>query len=81
MLGSNGKFYGTTLSGGSNGYGTVFEITVGGTLTTLHSFDGTDGEFPRAGLVQASNGNFYGTTLGGGSNDDGTVFEITTGLR
>jgi uncharacterized repeat protein (TIGR03803 family) len=47
------------------------------TFTTLHSFDGTDGGQPFAGLVQATNGNLYGTTAGGGANGNGTVFEIT----
>ena len=73
---SNGNLYGTTLYGGANDYGTVFEITTGGVLTTLHSFDGTDGDAPTA-LVQASNGNFYGTTVYGGANYYGTVFKIT----
>jgi uncharacterized repeat protein (TIGR03803 family) len=40
------------------------------TFTTLHTFNGTDGESP-AGLVQAINGNLYGTTR------NGTVFKIT----
>src|ERR1035441_1045842 len=35
---ANGDLYGTTVAGGANGYGTVFKITPGGTLTTLHSF-------------------------------------------
>ena len=47
------------------------------TFTTLHSFDGTDGTNPQAGLVQATNGNFYGTTYEGGASNDGTVFKIT----
>jgi uncharacterized repeat protein (TIGR03803 family) len=76
VLAKNGNFYGTTYEGGKYNSGTVFEITPGGTLTTLHSFNVTDGAAPRAGLVQASNGNFYGTTAEGGAHGDGTAFEI-----
>ncbi len=105
VQGLDGNFYGTTQQGGAKkvcfnvenpkkvGCGTVFKITPGGTLTTLHSFDGTDGSFPRAGLVLASNGNFYGVTSNGGAGTSsscptafngqnlgcGTVFEITPG--
>ena len=74
---ANGNFYGTTFDGGTQGYGTVFEITSGGALTTLHSFNFPDGAGPTAGLIQAKNGNFYGTTLYGGANGAGTVFELT----
>src|ERR1019366_4074807 len=81
---TNGDLYGTTQGGGTNlGYGTVFKITPGGTLTTLYSFcsqtNCTDGARPYAGLVQAANGNFYGTTYSGGTNGGGTVFKITPG--
>jgi len=75
---SDGNFYGTTHGGGDSGYGTIFKTTPAGTLTTLHSFVGTDGSQPWAGLIQASDGNFYGTTSRGGSaDDDGTVFKVT----
>jgi uncharacterized repeat protein (TIGR03803 family) len=75
---ANGDFYGTTAGGGvQSDYGTVFQITPSGTLTTLLSFDGTDGAYPYAGLVQATDGNFYGTTQFGGANAKGTVFQIT----
>ena len=82
---SNGNFYGTTEYGGysgcNNGCGTVFQMTPGGTLTTLHSFNGADGAEPLAAPVQASDGNLYGTTFGGGqgcgANGCGTVFKIT----
>jgi uncharacterized repeat protein (TIGR03803 family) len=90
IQGTDGNFYGTTLSGGNSacdfgsGCGTVFKITPAGQLTTLHSFDLTDGSEPSAPLVQARSGNFYGTTLGGGANlgcesytGCGTVFEMT----
>ena len=74
---TNGNLYGTAAYGGANGnYGTVFEIRLGGELTTLHSFDGTDGENPLAGLVQAVNGNLYGTTALDGDGY-GTIFKIT----
>ncbi|MGO9540968.1 MAG: choice-of-anchor tandem repeat GloVer-containing protein [Terriglobales bacterium] len=75
---TNGNLYGTTVDGGVNGdFGTVFEITPAGQLTTLHGFAYTDGAFPYAGLIQASDGNLYGTTLDGGANGYGTAFGIT----
>ena len=48
------------------------------TFTTLHSFSGTDGKLPFAGLLQATNGNLYGTTYFGGAKNDGEVFQVTT---
>jgi len=76
---TNGDLYGTTLFGGSNACscGTVFKIAPSGALTTLHSFDSTDGSGPEAALIQATDGNFYGTTSGGGVHASGTVFKIT----
>ncbi len=84
---TDGNFYGTTSRGGASGNcpgpyvsgcGTVFKITPSGILTTLHSFNYTDGSEPWAGLVQASDGNFYGTTEWGGAYGAGTVFEVAT---
>src|ERR1700674_5292304 len=66
---TNGNLYGSTGSGGAKGnYGTIFKITPSGALTTLHSFDNTDGYAPEAELVQASDGSFYGTTVLGGAS-------------
>ncbi len=76
---TDGDFYGTTAQGGANDYGTVFEITASGALTTLHNFDLTDGYDPVVGLVQATNGDFFGTTYYGGANGFGTVFKMTQG--
>jgi uncharacterized repeat protein (TIGR03803 family) len=77
VLGTDGNFYGSTWTGGSDQNGTIFKIKPSGELTSLHSFDGTDGANPYAPLVQAPNGDFYGTTYDGGLNGDGTVFRMT----
>jgi uncharacterized repeat protein (TIGR03803 family) len=87
VQGTDGNLYGTTGEGGTSstcgtysggadvGCGTVFKITPTGTLTTLHSFDGTDGENPSEGaLIQATDGNFYGTIYNGGANAYGIIF-------
>ena len=42
----------------------------------LHSFAGSDGANPYAGLIQATDGNFYGTTSVGGIWATGTVFKM-----
>ncbi len=77
-LGTNGNFYGTTTMGGTNGgYGTVFEMTPAGSLTTLYSFANTDGAYPYAGLTLAADGNFYGATTAAGASNNGTLFQIT----
>ena len=81
VKGSDGSFYGTTESGGTNGgNGTVFKISTNGALTTLYSFTGgNDGAEPVAGLVQGSDGSFYGTTQTGGEGAAGTVFRLIFG--
>jgi len=86
-LGTDGNFYGTTTGGNGNskcallnGCGVVFKITPEGVLTTLHSFEGPDGEYPDAGLVQVTSGTFYGTTPNGGADGFGTIYSLSTGL-
>jgi uncharacterized repeat protein (TIGR03803 family) len=88
LQGSDGNLYGATADGGANsciisgtdyGCGTLLKITSNGTLTTLHSFDWSDGGLPARGLVLATDGNFYGTaSLGGSSGFAGTIFKITS---
>jgi uncharacterized repeat protein (TIGR03803 family) len=77
---TDGNFYGTTVDGGANGWGTVFKITAADELTTLYSFcsqdNCADGQGPN-GLIQATDGNFYGTTSKGGAIGYGTIFKIT----
>ncbi len=76
IQGSDGNFYGTTHFGGTNNDGTVFKMDASGTLTTLHSFAGSEGAQPYAGLIQGNDGNFYGTTQFGGADGNGTVFKM-----
>ncbi len=81
VQGSDGDFYGTTEFGGSDGDGSVFEISQDGTFTNLFSISDTNldstGEFPCGTLAQGSDSNFYGTTIVGGKTGSGTVFQST----
>ena len=76
-----GNLYGTTSDGGSNGYGSVFELTPSDgswTETILYSFTGgVDGSQPESGVIFDQAGNLYGTTLFGGAGARGTVFQLT----
>jgi uncharacterized repeat protein (TIGR03803 family) len=66
-LGLDGYLYGTTYTGGSAGYGSLFKLSPTGTYTDLHDFQGgSDGAKPFSQPIQASDGNFYGTTYGTG---------------
>jgi len=77
LLDAAGNLYGTTCHGGTQGNGTVFKITPGGTETVMYSFAGTpDGSCPLAGLILHA-GIFYGTTYQGGASNYGTVFKLT----
>jgi uncharacterized repeat protein (TIGR03803 family) len=83
VQGIDGNFYGTTENGGADNYGTVFEITTAGTLTTLHNFVGfpNEGSSPHGALVLTSDGDLIGTTVTGGFNNYGTVYKITVDGR
>ena len=75
----NGRLYGTTRLGGTNGYGSVFSINTNGTTyTRLHSFtNNAGGYYPESDLVILSN-KLYGTAFGGGTNNNGVVFTMGT---
>ena len=75
--GPDGSLYGTTEDGGANGWGTIFNITTNGVLTTVATFMGGDGGAPARTMTLGTDGNFYGTTFDGGANGDGEVFRVT----
>lgn len=76
VLTASGSLYGTTLEGGNNSYGVIFEYTTSTGLFGLFGFGpGSDGGGPNA-LIQATDGNFYGTT-GFAGEGHGTIYKIT----
>jgi uncharacterized repeat protein (TIGR03803 family) len=76
----HGNLYGTTLEGGSQGYGTVFKLSPNGAGTwsesVLHSFD-AQGDAQYAPVALDLRGNLYGETPGNGSQAYGTVYELS----
>jgi uncharacterized repeat protein (TIGR03803 family) len=79
MQAQDGNLYGVTFSGGADGNGLIYQLTLGGVFTPLYSFTGgaADGGSPAAGLVEGSDGALYGTTTQGGADGLGTVFRFT----
>jgi len=77
LMDTNGVLYGSTPLQGPGLRGTVFRIATNGVLTTLVSFNTTNGATPRDGVIMGDDGNFYGTTTGGGVGNAGTIFRLT----
>ena len=77
---ANGNLYGTTYNGGPRNLGTVWELKAGSnTITTLGTFDGTNGANPLGSVVMDAHGNLFGAANLGGSKGEGTVWEIAAG--
>jgi uncharacterized repeat protein (TIGR03803 family) len=75
---SGTNLYGVAFGGGPMGDGTVFSLSLDGTIfTTLHGFSGNDGADPSAGLILSGN-TLYGSTPNGGASGKGNVFAINT---
>ena len=76
-----GNLYGTTVAGGTQNFGTVFQLTPnqngGWTEHVLHAFLDKPGAQPFAGLILDEAGNLYGTSAGDFEMTFGSVFEIT----
>jgi uncharacterized repeat protein (TIGR03803 family) len=81
---ADGNLYGTTVDGGINGRGTVFELSPNGgswTFKLLYTFggsrEGAEGDGPVGALIMDTAGDLYGTTRGaGGTGLAGAVFEL-----
>src|SRR5262249_50976790 len=77
-LGPDGNLYGLTSARSGPGNGTIFKVTLGGSLTTLHSFQPSDGDIEQGRLTVGPDKNLYGTTPFGGTANMGTIYKITT---
>lgn len=81
---SEHQFYGASLWGGHDSYGTIFRMSKSGKTSVLHSFGGYDGFDPASGVIQDSDGNLYGTTEQGGYGfgnnlgDSGVLFDLNS---
>jgi uncharacterized repeat protein (TIGR03803 family) len=73
---SSGDLYGTTINGGTKGFGTVFRIGSGGNFSTLYNFcskaNCADGSYPIGPLTLDSKGNIFGVVSFG-------VFKLAPG--
>jgi uncharacterized repeat protein (TIGR03803 family) len=82
---SDGNLYGTTSAGGAANSGTVYQVTTGGVLSQILSFDAsTTGALPEAVPLQAADGSLYITNNGGTVSNNhyqGAVVQIVDGLR
>jgi uncharacterized repeat protein (TIGR03803 family) len=63
-------------SGSASGPVSAIQVACMTVEQVLHTFAGSDGANPAAGLIADSSGNFYGTTTGGGIHGEGAVFEL-----
>jgi uncharacterized repeat protein (TIGR03803 family) len=73
LEGSDGNFYGTTDNGGTDGYGTAFQLTPAGGYSVIGTF--SYGLHP-SGLVEYWDDSYYGTTYSGGQYGFGTFFTV-----
>lgn len=76
--GSDGRFYGATVTGGATNHGVIYAVNRDGTgYTVLRNLtSATDGENPFGRLLQGQDGKLYGVTSNGGGSSGGTIFRI-----
>lgn len=74
---SDGKLYGMTRDGGSNGSGVIFSFDPGtGAYTKLQDFDNSAGRYPYGSFMHAKDGKLYAMASKGGSSDLGVIFSF-----
>ncbi len=79
ILVSGGVLYGTTTTGGANGYGIIFSMNPdGSSFTDLYDFTGAGAGTSPYGNLIIFNGVLYGMTNTGGASGYGAIFTINT---
>jgi uncharacterized repeat protein (TIGR03803 family) len=76
---SDGKLYGATRAGGTNGNGTVFCLNKDGSgFAIRYNFDtnANSGAFPLNGVIEARDGKLYGRTCSGGTSNGNAIFRL-----
>ncbi len=74
LIEAGGVLYGSTVSGGTANFGSLFKITTGGSEAPIYSFAaGTGSNSPNGGVIE-SGGTFFGTTTT-------VVFAVTNGTE
>jgi len=84
--GKDGKLYGGTGFGATNGSGNLYNVTTAGVHTVLHDFNSvTDGGcggfnalYPIPRLLQVNDGTFYGANNGGAIANNGSIYKFTS---
>ncbi len=77
VLATDGNFYGLTLNNGTDGFGTVYEISPSGAFTLVGPLDGTNGGNSSVTLMLHTSGTLYGDAkIGGQTTNLGTFFQV-----
>ena len=80
VAGSDGNLYGATVWGGTDVYGTIFEMSTSGSYSVLHNFDAPHGAGAYSTPLQHTSGGIFGMTARGGAAGKGVVYSLDNGV-
>jgi uncharacterized repeat protein (TIGR03803 family) len=78
-LDGRGSLYGTTVYGGTHGFGTVFRVDTSGKEIASYNFTGSDDSFPFAGVlvVPQQSSYLFGAATGSADGSPGRIYRVT----
>lgn len=80
VAGSDGNLYGATVWGGTDVYGTIFQMSTSGSYSVLHNFDAPFGAGAYSTPMQHTSGRIFGMTARGGTPGKGVVYSLDNGV-